>query len=62
MDKIIKMLCHPYLAVGKYSEESYGQQITGEIPTYKNRQKKRVQCSESTTDPETVLLASHDHM
>ena len=42
--KIVGMVCRPCQAAVNHSEAVYGRRITGEVPTYRKRQKGRVQC------------------
>ena len=44
--KTVIMVCRPYQAAGNQSEAAYGRWITGEGPTYKERQEGRVHCRE----------------
>ena len=40
--KTVGMVCHPFQAAGNQLEAAYGRRITGEGPTYRERQKGRV--------------------
>ena len=40
------MVCRPLPAVGTHSEVAYGRQMTGEGPSYRERQNVRVHCKE----------------
>ena len=44
--KTVGMVCCPCQAVGTQSEAAYGRRMTGEGPSYWERQKGRVQCRE----------------
>ena len=57
--KTVSMVFQPCQVVGTQSLASYGRKMTGEGPTYRERQKKRVQCGECGKEMVAVLLASH---
>ena len=42
--KTVGMVCRPCQAAVNQSEVVYGRRITEEVPTYRKRQKGRVQC------------------
>ena len=42
--KTVSMVCRPCLATGNQSEAAYGQKMTGEGPTYWERQKEWIEC------------------
>ena len=44
--KTVSMTCRPCPATGNQSEEAYGREMTGEGPTYRERQKELVECGE----------------
>ena len=44
--KTVGMVCRPCQASGTQSEAEYGRWMTGEVPSYQERQKGRVQCRE----------------
>ena len=55
----VGMVCLPYQAAGTQSEAAYGQRMTVEGPTYRERQKGRMQCRECGEDMATGSLAGH---
>ena len=57
--KTFSMVCRPCQAVGTQSEAAYGRRMTGEVPTYQERQKVRVQCGDCGKDMLASSLASH---
>ena len=42
--KTVSMVCRPCPEAGNQSEAVYGRKIMGEGPTYRERQKERVEC------------------
>ena len=40
------MVCRPCQAAGNQLEAAYGRRIRWEVPTYREQQKRRVQCRE----------------
>ena len=44
--KTVGMVCRSFQAAGNQLEASYVRRITGEVPTYREIQKGRVQCRE----------------
>ena len=44
VDKTVSMTCRPHPSAGNQSEVAYGHKMTGEGPTYRERQKERVEC------------------
>ena len=59
MGKKVRMKCRPCSAAGKKSEEAYGRNMTGEGPTYRERQKERVECGDCGKEMTAGSLASH---
>ena len=57
--KTFSMVCRPCQASGTQLVAAYGRKMTGEVPTYRERQKERVQCGECRKEMAAVLLASH---
>ena len=57
--KTISMTCRPCPEAGNQSEEAYGRKMTGEGPTYRERQKERVECGDCGKDMAAGLLESH---
>ena len=53
------MVCCPYQEVGNQLEAAYGRQITGEGPTYRDRQKGQVSYRECGEEMAVGSLASH---
>ena len=46
MGKTARMTCRPCPAAGNHLEVAYGRKMTGEGPTYRERQKERVECGD----------------
>ena len=42
--KMVSIVCRPCQAAGTKSEAAYGRKMTGEGPTYRERQRERVEC------------------
>ena len=57
--KTVRMVCHPCQAAGTQSSAAYGRKMMGEVPTYPERQKERVQCGECGKEMAVGSLASH---
>ena len=57
--KTVSMVCRPCQAAGNQSEAEYGRKMTGEGPTYRERQKERVDCGKCRKEMAVGLLASH---
>ena len=57
--KMVIMTCRPCPAAGNQSEEAYIRKMTGEGPTYWERQKERVECGDCKKDMAEGSLASH---
>ena len=57
--KTVSMVCRPCQAAGTQLEEAYGRRMTGEGPTYQERQKGRVQCGDCGKYMAEGSLASH---
>ena len=57
--KTVSMVCRPCPAAGNQSEAAYGRMMTGEGPTYQERQKERVKCGECGKEMAAGSLASH---
>ena len=60
--KTVSMTCRPYPAAGNQSEVAYGRKMTGEGPTYCERQKERVECGECGKGMATGSLEVHRTM
>ena len=56
---MVSMTCRPCLAAGTRSEEAYVQKMTGEGPTYQERQKERVECMDCGKGVAAGFLESH---
>ena len=59
MGKTVSMTCRPCPAAGNQSEEAYGRKMTGEGPTYRERQKERVECGDYGKEMAAGSLESH---
>ena len=59
MGKTFSMTCRPCPGSGNQLEEAYGQKMMGEGPTYRERQKERVECRDCGKEMAAGLLASH---
>ena len=57
--RTVSMVCRPCQAEGTQSEAAYGQNMTGEGPTYRERQRERVECGECGKEMAAGSLASH---
>ena len=57
--KTVGMVCRPCQAAGTQSEVAYGKQMTGEGPSYRERQKGRVQCRECGEEMAAGFMAGH---
>ena len=57
--KTVIMVCRPCQATGNQSEAAYGSNMTGEGPTYWERQKERVDYGECGKEMAAGSLASH---
>ena len=57
--KTVSMVWRPCQAAGTQSVAAYGKKMTGEGPTYRERQKERVECGECGKEMEAGSLASH---
>ena len=57
--KTVGMVFRPCQATGNQSEAAYGRHITGEDPTYRERQKGWVTCRECGEEMSVGSLASH---
>ena len=57
--KTVSMLCRPCPAAGNQSEASYRRNMTGEGPTYCERQRERVECRDCGKGVAAGLLESH---
>ena len=55
----VGMVCRPSQATGTQSEAEYRQLMTGEGPSYRERNKGLVQCRECGEDMAVVSLAGH---
>ena len=55
----VGMVFRPCQATGNQSEAAYGRQITGEGPTYRERQKVRFQCREYGEEMASGYVAEH---
>ena len=56
--KTVSMVCRPCQVAGTQSGAAYGRKMTGEGPTYRERQKERVQCGECGKEMAAGSLAS----
>ena len=59
LGKTVSMVCRPCQVAGNQSEEAYGRKMTGEGPTYRERQKERFKCRECGKEMAEGSLASH---
>ena len=57
--KTVSMTCRPCSAAGNQSEEAYGRNMTGDGPTYWERQKERVECGDCGKEMATGSLEAH---
>ena len=57
--KTISMVCHPCQAVGTQLEAAYGQRMTGEGPSYRERQKGQVQFRECGEEMMSGSMEGH---
>ena len=57
--KTVGMVCHPCKETGTQLEAAYRWQMMGEGPSYRERQKGRVQCRECGEEMDSVSLAGH---
>ena len=57
--KMVSMTCRSCPASGKKLEKAYRRKITGEGPTYWERQKERVECGDCWKEMVAGSLASH---
>ena len=57
--KTVSMVCRPCQASGTQLVAAYGRKMMGEGPTYRERQKERVQCGECGNEMAAGSLASH---
>ena len=57
--KTVGMVCHPCQVAGTQSEAAYGRRVTGEVTSYWDQQKGRVQCRECGDEMAAVSLAGH---
>ena len=55
----VSMVYRPCQAAGTQSEAAYGRSMTGEGPTYRERQKGRVQCGDCGKEMAAGSLVSH---
>ena len=59
MGKTVSMTCRLCPAAGNQSEVAYGRKMTGEGPTYRERQKERVECGDCGKEMAAGLLEYH---
>ena len=59
MGKTVRMTCRPCPAAGNYLEVAYGRKMTGEGPTYRERQKERVECGDCRKGMAAGSLEAH---
>ena len=59
MGKTFSMTCRPFPEVGNQSEVAYGRTMMGEGPTYRERQKERVECGDSGKGVAAGSLEAH---
>ena len=57
--KTVRMPWRPCPAAGNQSEVAYGHTMTGEGPTYHERQKERVECGDCVKEMAAGLLEAH---
>ena len=57
--KTVSMVCRPYQVEGNQLEVGYGQQMTGEGPSYRERQKVRLQCKKCREEMALGSMAGH---
>ena len=57
--KMVSMKCRPCPAAGNQSEVEYGRKMTGEGPTYRKRQKERVECGDCVKEMVAGSLEAH---
>ena len=57
--KTVGMICRPCQAEGTQLEVANGQWMMGEVPSYRERQKGRVQCKECREGVTLRLMAGH---
>ena len=57
--KTVGMICCPCQATGTQSDVAAGRQMMGEGPSYRERQRGRVQCTECGEEMALGLLAGH---
>ena len=57
--KTVSMVRRQYQAAGTQLEAAYGRKMTGEGPTYRERQKEQVECGECGKEMVVGSLASH---
>ena len=57
--KTVSMVCRPCQAVGNQSYTVYGRRITGEGPTYRERQKGRVHCKGRGEETEALSVVGN---
>ena len=57
--KTVIMTCRPFPAAGNQSEVAYERKMTGEGPTYCDRQKERVECGDCGKEMAVGSLESH---
>ena len=55
----VSMVCRPCQVAGNQPEAAYGRNMTGEGPTYRERQEERVECGEWGKEMAEGSLASH---
>ena len=56
----VRMVCRPCQAAETQLVAVYGRKMTGEGPTYRERQKERVECGECRKEIAAGLLSSHN--
>ena len=59
LGKRVSMTCRPCPAAGNQLGEAYGRKMTGEGPTYQERQEERVECGDCGKDMAAGSLAYH---
>ena len=57
--KTISMTCRPSPSAGNQLEVAYGHNMTGERPTYRERQKERVECGYCGKEMAAGSLEAH---
>ena len=59
LGKTVSMTCRLCPAAGNQSEVAYGRKMTGEVPTYLERKRERVECGDCRKGMAAGLLEAH---